>query len=56
LYVSTQLVAKAFTRLGDIANKQKKYEDAINFYSKSLLEETNYSVKKKLKAVSSFFL
>ena len=46
-----QHVAKALTRLGDVALKCEDYDQAIDYYNQSLLEQKEYSVRKKLKMV-----
>ena len=43
--------AKIFARLGKAYYLKKDYENSINFYDKSLLEDQNANVKDELKKV-----
>jgi len=38
--------------MGDVHMKRRQYDSAVDFFEQSLLEESSYTVKKKLKAVS----
>eukprot|EP01083_Nonionella_stella_P012860 36305_1 len=52
-YGDVKITAKLFARLGDVATRQDNIDEAIEYFNSSLLENSDYSIRKKLKAAES---
>ena len=43
--------SKVYARKGSVLGKLKKYKESVEFYEKSLLENSDYKVKEELKVI-----